>query len=95
MKRSNVSILAKLLHEVTIALTFENYMYVSHLHIIYTSRMTSASASALSVWATNHGVAAPKVGIGDFVFEDPLSEGEYWLDTIQMRRGLFALEGIR
>ena len=35
------------------------------------------------------------MAIGDFVYEDPLAEAEYWLDTIRVRRGLFALEDIR
>ena len=34
------------------------------------------------------------MAIGDFVYEDPLAEAEYWLDTIRLRRGLFALEDI-
>ena len=45
-------------------------------------------------WATSHGVQAHKMAIGEFAYEDHLAEGDYWLDSIRLRRGLLAVESI-
>ena len=45
-------------------------------------------------WSTSHGVQAHKMAIGEFAYEDHLAEGDYWLDSIRLRRGLLAVESI-
>jgi hypothetical protein len=34
------------------------------------------------------------MAIGEFAYEDHLAEGDYWLDSIRLRRGLLAVESI-
>ena len=54
----------------------------------------SCSAPALMRWARQHGLEAPRVAVGDLVYEDPLAPALFWLDAIQQRRGLVALQEV-
>jgi hypothetical protein len=54
----------------------------------------TCSKEAMMKWATSHGVQAHKMAIGEFAYEDHLAEGDYWLDSIRLRRGLLAVESI-
>jgi len=61
----------------------------------FISKYSRALTFENSCQARVNGADTQRVAIGDFVYEDPLAEAEYWLDTIRVRRGLFALEDIR
>ena len=55
----------------------------------------SCSTPALMRWARQHGMEAPRVAVGDLVYEDPLAPALFWLDTIQQRQGLVALQEVK